>query len=36
MLAEFELRVVLRPMGHDPRVAVTGMELSPDGLELTG
>ena len=36
MLAEFEVRVVLHPMGHEPRVAVTGMEISPDGLELTG
>ncbi len=36
MLAEFEVRVVLHPTGHDPRVAITGMELSPDGLELAG
>ena len=33
MLAEFEVRVVLHPTGHEPRVAVTGMEISPDGLE---
>jgi len=33
MLAEFEVRVVLHPMGHEPRVAVTGMEISLDGLE---
>ncbi|WP_431925317.1 hypothetical protein [Nonomuraea jabiensis] len=24
MLAEFEIRVVLHPTGHDPRVAITG------------
>ena len=36
MLAEFEVRVVLHPTGHEPRVAVTGMEISPDGLEPTG
>ena len=36
MLAEFEVRVVLHPMGHEPRVAVTGMEISPGGLEQTG
>jgi site-specific DNA recombinase len=36
MLAEFEVRVVLHPMGHDPRVAVTGMEISPDGSGLDG
>jgi hypothetical protein len=35
MVAEFEVRVVLHPKGHEPRVAVTGMEISPDGLELT-
>ena len=28
MLAEFEVRVVLHPTGHEPRVAVTGMEIS--------
>ena len=31
MLAEFEVRVVLHPLGHDPRVAITGMEVIPDG-----
>jgi DNA invertase Pin-like site-specific DNA recombinase len=36
MLAEFEVRVVLHPMGHEPRVAVTGMEISPDGSEPAG
>jgi hypothetical protein len=36
MLAEFEVRVVLHPTRRDPRVAVTGMEISPDELELTG
>ena len=36
MLAEFEVRVVLHPMEHEPRVAVTGMEISLDGLEHTG
>jgi hypothetical protein len=36
MLAEFEVRVVLHPRGHDPRVAVTGMEISLDGLEQSG
>jgi site-specific DNA recombinase len=36
MLAEFEVRVVLHPRAHDPRVAVTGMEISPDGLDLAG
>ena len=35
MLAEFEVRVVLHPTGHAPRVAMTGMEL-PGGLELAG
>jgi site-specific DNA recombinase len=34
MLAEFEARVVLHPTGHEPRVAITGMEISPDGFEL--
>ena len=29
MLAEFEVRVVLHPTGHDPRVAITGMEIIP-------
>jgi site-specific DNA recombinase len=32
----FEVRVVLHPTGHDPRVAITGMEISPDDLEMTG
>ncbi|SEH02135.1 hypothetical protein SAMN05444920_12470 [Nonomuraea solani] len=36
MLAEFEVRVVLHPTGHDPRAAITGMEISTDGIELTG
>jgi len=31
MLTEFEVRVVLHPTGHDPRVAITGMEVIPDG-----
>lgn len=35
MLAEFEVRVVLHPSGHDPRVAITGMEI-PGGYELAG
>jgi hypothetical protein len=30
MLAEFEVRVVLHPTGHSPRVAITGMEIVPD------
>jgi DNA invertase Pin-like site-specific DNA recombinase len=29
MLAEFEVRVVLHPTGHQPRVAITGMEILP-------
>ena len=36
MLAEFEVRVVLHPVGHEPRVAVTGMEVTPDGSDLIG
>jgi site-specific DNA recombinase len=36
MLAEFEVRVVLHPVGHAPRVAVTGTEITPDGSELAG
>jgi site-specific DNA recombinase len=36
MLAEFEVRVVLHPTGHNPRVAITGMEISPDGAGLNG
>jgi site-specific DNA recombinase len=31
MLAEFEVRVVLHPTGHDPRVAITGIQISPTG-----
>jgi site-specific DNA recombinase len=34
MLAEFEVRIVLHPTGHDPRVTITGMEISPGGFEL--
>lgn len=34
MLAEFDVVVVLRPRDHDPRVAITGIEISPDGSEL--
>jgi site-specific DNA recombinase len=30
MLAEFDVRVVLHPTGHDPRVAITGMALTED------
>jgi site-specific DNA recombinase len=33
MLAEFEVRVVLHPTGHNPRVAISGMEIIPDALE---
>ena len=33
MLAEFEVRVVLHPTGHSPRVAITGMEIVPDAPE---
>ena len=29
MLAEFEVRVVIHPTAHEPRVAITGMEISP-------
>jgi site-specific DNA recombinase len=36
MLPEFEVRVVLHPTGHDPRVAITGMEVIPDGSGLAG
>ena len=36
MLAEFEVRVALHPTGRDPRLAITGMEISPDGFEMTG
>lgn len=34
MLAEFEVRVVLHPKEHDPRVAITGIQISQDGSEL--
>jgi site-specific DNA recombinase len=30
MLAEFDVRVVLHPTGHNPRVAITGMALVDD------
>jgi hypothetical protein len=36
MLAEFEVRVELHPTGHDPRLAITGMEINPDGFEMVG
>ena len=36
MLAEFEVRVVLHPTGHDPRVAVAGMEVISAGSGLAG
>jgi len=36
MLAEFEVRVVLHPTGHEPRVAIAGMATSPDGSDLAG
>jgi hypothetical protein len=36
MLAEFEVRVVLHPTGHDPRVAFTGIDDTPEGFELGG
>jgi hypothetical protein len=29
-------RAVANPTQYEPRVAVTGMEISPDGLDLTG
>jgi site-specific DNA recombinase len=35
MLAEYEVRVVLHPIGHEPRVAITGIE-PPEGFELAG
>lgn len=35
MLAEYEVRVVLHPTGHVPRVAITGIE-APEGYELAG
>jgi site-specific DNA recombinase len=34
-LAEFEVRVVIHPTGHEPRVAVTGLQINPDGSEAT-
>src|SRR5260370_22824097 len=36
MLPEVGVRVVLHPTGHEPPVAVTGTEISPDGFELAG
>ena len=36
MLAEFEVRVVLHPTGHDPRVAFTGIDDTPEGFDLAG
>jgi DNA invertase Pin-like site-specific DNA recombinase len=33
MLTEFEVRVVLHPLGRTPRVAITGIEV-PEGYEL--
>jgi hypothetical protein len=35
ILAEYEVRVVLHPTGHEKRVAITGMEISPDGSDLS-
>jgi hypothetical protein len=35
MLTEYEVRVVLHPTGHAPRVAITGIE-PPEGYELAG
>jgi len=35
MLAEFEVSCC-NPTGHDPRVAITGVEISPSGFDLTG
>jgi site-specific DNA recombinase len=35
MLSEFDVRVVLHPLGHEPRVAFTGMEITapvPDAV----
>jgi hypothetical protein len=32
MLAEFEVRVVFHPRTHSPRVAITGMEISPGSI----
>jgi hypothetical protein len=36
MLAEFDVRVVLHPRGHDPRAAITGMEITLNGSGLAG
>ncbi len=36
MLAEFEVRVVLHPIGHNPRVAITGMEITSEVAEPAG
>jgi site-specific DNA recombinase len=36
MLAEFEVRVVLHPTGHDPRVAFADIDDTPEGFELAG
>jgi hypothetical protein len=30
------VRFVLHPTGHEPRVAITGMEISPNGSGVTG
>jgi hypothetical protein len=34
ILAEFEAASCCTPTGHQPRVAITGMEISPDGFDL--
>ena len=36
ILAEFEVRAVLHPRGHVPRVAMTGMEIDPEGFAIAG
>ncbi len=36
MLAEFEVRAVVHPTGHEPRLAITGMEISPNGFDMAG
>jgi len=36
MLAEFEVRIVVHPTGHDPRVAFAGIDDIPEGFELAG
>lgn len=36
MLAEFEVRAVLHPRGHQPRVAISGMEINPEGFAIAG